>query len=87
MPTIVHCTLIIEEDMHSFVLISRNLKFQSVSGIDINKEKNNVMRIGASRGRSISCHGKFGFKWVTTFEIACISFDINKEGEITQKDE
>ena len=52
--------------------------------LDINREKNKVVKIGASRGSSISWQGKFGFYWTTTFEILGIHYDITKMGEITE---
>ena len=55
-----------------------------VSGLDINKDKTNVVKIGASRVRSIPWQGKFGFKWATTFEILGIYYDINHMNEITE---
>ena len=54
-----------------------------MSGLDINNEKTNVVKIGASRGISIPWQGKFGFKWSTTFEILGIYYDVNRMNEIT----
>ena len=63
-------TLMVEEDLESIIKIIQVLKwFKSISGLDINKEKTKVLKIGASRGSSISWQDKFGFNWSTTFEI------------------
>ena len=78
-------TLLLQEDLNSIVSVLKNMKwFKPVSGLEINKEKNNIVKIGASRGRSIAWRGKFGFKWATTFKILGIYFDINRMGEITE---
>ena len=54
-----------------------------VSGLDLNKEKINDVKIWASRDRSIPWQGKVGFKWATTFAILGIYYGINRMGEIT----
>ena len=77
-------TLLLQEDYDSVVEVLRILKwFKCVSGLDINKEKTHVVKIGASRGSSIPWQGKFGFKWSTTFEILGIYYDVNRMSEIT----
>ena len=77
-------TLLLQEDYDSVVEVLRILKwFKNVSGLDINKEKTHVVKIGASRGSSIPWQGKFGFKWSTTFEILGIYYDVNRMNEIT----
>ena len=44
-------TLLVDEDLQSIVSIIRILKwFKTVSGLDINKEKTKVVKLGASRG-------------------------------------
>ena len=78
-------TLMVEEDYESVCNIVRILKwFKSISGLEINNEKTKVVKIGASRGSSISWQGKFGFNWTSTFEILGIYYDITKMGEITE---
>ena len=54
------------------------------TGLNINKDKTNVVKIGATRGRSIPWQGKFGLKWATTFEILGIHYDVNHMNEITE---
>ena len=78
-------TLMVEEDLQSIIKIIQVLKwFKSISGLDINREKTKLVKIGASRDSSISWQGKFGFNWTTTFEILGINYDITKMGEITE---
>ena len=70
-------TLCIEEDRNSVIEILRTLTwFKHVSGRDINIEKTNVVKIGASRGRSKPWQVEFEFKWATSFEILEIYYDI-----------
>ena len=48
-------TLMVEEDYESVCNIIRSLKwFKNISGLEINDEKTKVVKIGASRGSSIS---------------------------------
>ena len=78
-------TLIVSEDLQSIVNIIRVLKwFKSVSGLDINKEKTKVVKLGASRDNNIPWQGKFGFNWSNKFEILGIHFDMNKLNEISE---
>ena len=78
-------TLMVEEDLQSIIKIIQVLKwFKTISGLDINREKTKLVKIGASRDSSISWQGKFGFNWTTTFEILGINYDITKMGEITE---
>ena len=77
-------TLLLKPDHNTVVVVLRNLKwFKNVFGLDINKDKTNVVKLGATSGRSIPRQGKFGFKWATTFEILGIHYDINHMNEIT----
>ena len=77
-------TLMVEEDLQSIIKIIQVLKwFKTISGLDINREKTKLVKIGASRDSSISWQGKFGFNW-TTFEISGINYNITKMGEITE---
>ena len=72
-------TLFVDEDLESIISIIRVLKwFKSVSGLDINKEKTKVVKLGASRDSSIPWQGKFGFNWSETFEILGIHYDMKK---------
>ena len=74
----------VEED-ETVCNIIRILKwFKNIYGLEINNEKTKIVKIGASRGSSISSQGKFGFNWTTTFEILGIYYDITKMGEITE---
>ena len=50
--------------------------FRKISGLAINIDKTNVVKIGALRGRSIPWEGKFGLKWVTDFEVLGIKYRI-----------
>ena len=78
-------TLLLKQDYNTVVEVLRILKwFKNVSGLDIYKDKTNVVKLGATRGRSIPWQGKFGFKWATTFEILGIHYDINHMNEITE---
>ena len=53
-----------DEDLESIISIIRVLKwFRSVSGLDINKEKTKVIKLGASTDSSIPWLGKFSFNW------------------------
>ena len=77
-------TLMVSEDLQSIINIICVLNwFKSVSGLDINKEKTKVVKLGASRDSNIPWQGKFGFNWSTKFEISGIHFDMNKLNEIT----
>ena len=77
--------LLLQVDHDSVVEVFRVLKwFRGVSGLDINKEKTNVVKSGASRGSSIPWQGKFGFNWATAFEILGIYYDIKRMKEITE---
>ena len=63
-------TLLLQNYMNSIVFVLKILKwFKHVSGLEINKEKTNIVKVRASRDRSIPWPVKFGFKWATTFEI------------------
>ena len=78
-------TLLLKPDYNTVVEALRILKwFKTVSGLDIDKDKTNVVKLGATRGRRIPWQGKFGFKWATTFEILGIHYDINHMNEITE---
>ena len=62
-------TLLLKPDYDTVVEVLRILKwFKNVSGLDINKDKTNVVKLGATRGRSIPWQGKFGFRWATTLK-------------------
>ena len=62
-------TLLLDEDYQTMVSVIRILKwFKTVSGLDINKEKTKVVKLGATRGSSIPWQGKFGFNWADDFE-------------------
>ena len=77
-------TLLLEEDYQSIGSVIRILKwFKSVSGLDINKEKTKVIKLGASRDSSIPWQGKFGFNWPDNFEISGIHYNMKKLHEIT----
>ena len=78
-------TLLLKPDYNTVVEVLRILKwFKNISGLDINKDKTNIVKLGATRGRSIPWQGKFGFKWATNFEILGIHYDINHMKEITE---
>ena len=77
-------TLFIREDLESVTNVIRVLKwFKMVSGLDINKEKTKVVKLGATRDSNIPWQGKFGFNWTDKFEILGIHYDMNKLGEIS----
>ena len=77
-------TLLVREDIQTITNIVRVLKwFKSVSGLDINKEKTKVVKLGALRDSNIPWQGKFGFNWSNKFEILGIHYNMNKFNEIT----
>ena len=83
-PTTEH--FLLKSDYNTVVEVLRILKwFKSISGLDINKEKTNVVKLGATRGRSIPWQGKIGFKWATNFEILGIHYDINHKRNYRDK--
>ena len=68
----------------TIVFVIRVLKwFKSVSGLDINKEKTKLVKLGVTRDSSIQWQGKFGFNWTDDFEILEIQYNIKKLHEIT----
>ena len=77
-------TLLLDEDQQSIVSVIRILKwFKTVSGLDINKEKTKMVKLGASRDSSIIWQGKFGFQWADNFEILGIHYNMEKLNSIT----
>ena len=77
-------TMLLREDLQTITNIVRVLKwFKSVSGLDINKEKTKVVKLGALRDSNIPWQGKFGFNWSNKFEILGIHYNMNKFNEIT----
>ena len=77
-------TIFLGGDKESLCCVMRVLEwFRKVSGLAINIDKTNVVKIGALRGRSIPWEGKFGMKWVTDFEILGIKYKINHMDTIT----
>ena len=77
-------TLLLDEDYQTIVSVIRILKwFKTVSGLDINKEKTKIVKLGATRGGSIPWQGKFGFKWADDFVILGIHYNMKKLHEIT----
>ena len=77
-------TMLLREDLQTITTIVRVLKwFKSVSGLDINKEKTKVVKLGALRDRNIPWQGKFGFNWSKKFEILGIHYNMDKIYDIT----
>ena len=77
-------TLFIREDLLSVSSVIRVLKwFKHISGLDINKEKTKVVKLGATRDSNIPWQGKFGFNWTDKFEILGIHYDMNDLGNIS----
>ena len=77
-------TLLLREDVQTITSVIRVLKwFKNVSGLDINKEKTKVVKLGALRDSNIKWQGKFGFNWSTKFEILGIHYDMTKLNAIT----
>ena len=77
-------TLLVREDIQTVTNIIRVLNwFRDVSGLDINKEKTKVVKLGALRDSNIPWQGKFGFNWAEKLEILGIHYDMNKLNEIT----
>ena len=80
-------TLLLEEDYQTIVSVIRVLKwFKSVSGLDINKEKTKLVKLGATRDNSIQWQGKFVFNWTDDFKILGIQYNMKKLHEITDLD-
>ena len=79
-------TLLVREDIHDQTItnIIRVLNwFKDISGLDINKEKTKVVKLGALRGSNIKWQGKFGFYWSNKFEILGIHYDMTNLNAIT----
>ena len=77
-------TLLIREDLSSVTNVIRVLKwFKHISGLDINKEKTKVVKLGAARDSNIPWQGKFGFNWTDKFEILGIHYDMNNLVDIS----
>ena len=77
-------TMLLREDPQTITNIVRVLKwFKSVSGLDINKEKNKVVKLGALRDSNIPWQGKFGFNWSKKSEILGIHYNMDKINDIT----
>ena len=80
-------TLVVDEDLESIISIILVLKwFKEVSALDINKEKREVVMVGALRDSSIPWQGMFGFNWSDTLGTLGIYYDIKKFNEITELD-
>ena len=78
-------TVFLDEDLNSFNYTVRILKwFEGRSGLAINSDKTKVIKLGASRGKSIPWQGKHGFEWTTTFEILGIIYNIEEMQDITK---
>ena len=77
-------TLCLDEDRDSLRCVMDILRwFNRISGLDINKDKTKVIKIGASRDRRITWEGKFGLKWTHKFEVLGIHYDTFKLHDIT----
>ena len=77
-------TLWVREDIQTITNIIRVLNwFKDISGLDINKEKNKVVKLGALRGSNITWQCKFGFNWSDKFEILGIHYDMTNLNAIT----
>ena len=71
-------TLFFDEDINSYNYAIKFLKwFEKISGLAINNDKTKVVRIRASRDRSIPWQGKYGFEWTSSL------FNIQLMSEIT----
>ena len=58
--------------------------FERISGLAIDNEKTKVVKIEASRGRSIPWQGMYGFKWTNSFKISGILYNANNMEEISK---
>ena len=77
-------TVFLNVDKESLCGVMRVLEwFRKISGLAINVDKTNVVKIEALRGRSITWEGKFGLKWVTDFEVLGIKYRIHHMDTIT----
>ena len=72
-------TLFLDEDLNrsNYYTVTILKWFERISGLALYNEKTEVVKIGASRGRSISWQGKYGFEWTNTFEILRICYNID----------
>ena len=78
-------TLFLDEDLKSFNCVVKILKwFEKRSGLAINNDKTKVVKLGATRDRSIPWQGKHGFEWTSSFEILGIIYNITSMSEITK---
>ena len=78
-------TLFLDEDLKSFNCAVKILKWsEKRSGLAINNNKTKVVKLGATRGRSIPWQGKFGFEWTSSFEILGIIYNVELMSEITK---
>ena len=50
--------------------------FKKISGLEVNRDKTKVIKIGAVRDRSIPFEGKFGLEWTENFEVLGIKYHI-----------
>ena len=76
-------TLFLDEDLKSFNCAVKIFKwFEKRSGLAINNDKTKVVKLGATRDRSIPWQGKFGFEWTSSFEILGIIYNVELMSEI-----
>ena len=77
-------TLFLDEDRESLRCVMDILRwFNNISGLDVNKDKTKVVKIGASRDKTISWEGQFGLKWTSKFEVLGIQYDTFRLNDIT----
>ena len=57
--------------------------FKKNSGLEVDRDKTKVIKIGAIRDRSISFEGKFGLEWTENFEVLGIKYRIKHMETIT----
>ena len=71
-------TIYINPDIKSLLSVMRVLDwFKKISGLEVNKDKTKVIKIGAIRDRSIPFEGKFGLDWTKNFEVLGIKYRID----------
>ena len=77
-------TIFIKAELESLSGVIRVLDwFRKISGLEMNKDKTKVVKIGAIRDRSISLEGKFGLDWTEDFEVLGIKYRIRHMETIT----
>ena len=57
--------------------------FKKISGLEVNRDKTKVIKIGAIRDRSITFEDSFGLEWTKNFEVLGIKYRIDNMETVT----